>query len=61
MYLPVIFFCMINGNCSFWTTELFDNKKECDLVVLKTLSKMDAEPTISVVEGVCLPVKLRGA
>jgi hypothetical protein len=61
MWMPVIFFCMVNGDCNFWTTELFDNKQECELVVLKTMSKMDAEPAISASEGVCLPVKLRSA
>jgi hypothetical protein len=60
MWMPVIFFCMVDGSCNFWTTELFDSKKECEIVVLKTMSKLDDEPTVSASEGVCLPVKIKG-
>lgn len=60
MWMPVIFFCMIDGSCNFWTTDLFDNKKECEVVVLKTMSKLDEEPTVAMSEGVCLPVKIKG-
>ncbi len=51
---------MIDGSCNFSTTDLFDSKKECEVVVLKTMSKLDEEPTVAMSEGVCLPVKLKG-
>jgi hypothetical protein len=51
---------MVDGSCSFWTSDLFDNKKECEIVVLKTMSKLDDEPTVAMSEGVCLPVKIKG-
>jgi hypothetical protein len=60
MFAPVIFFCLINGDCSFWTDDLFQNKKDCEAVVMKKLGQMDDEPIIAVAEGVCLPIKIRG-
>ena len=61
MWMPIVFFCMIDGNCNFWTTEIFDNKKECELVVLKDMSKLDEQPAVAASEGVCLPIKIKGA
>lgn len=59
MWIPVIFFCLANGDCNFWTKEIYDDKRECEVMTLALLNKMDKDPIISAAEGVCLPVKLK--
>jgi hypothetical protein len=59
MWIPVIFFCLVDGSCSFWTKEIYDDRRECEIVTLALLNKMDADPVISAAEGVCLPIKLK--
>jgi hypothetical protein len=61
MYIPVIFFCLVNGNCSFWTDDLFQNKKDCEVLVMAKLVHLDGEPAVAAAEGACLSVKLRSA
>lgn len=59
MYIPVIFFCLVNGECNFWTADIFQNKTDCEVLVRAKLMHMDSEPAISAAEGVCLPVKIK--
>jgi hypothetical protein len=61
MYLPVIFFCLVNGDCNFWTADLFQSKKDCETLVMAKLVHLEKEPAIAAAEGACLPVKIRGA
>jgi hypothetical protein len=59
MYIPVIFFCLLNGNCNFWTADLLQNKKDCEVLVMAKLVHLDGEPAVAAAEGVCLQVKIR--
>ncbi len=59
MYIPVIFFCLVNGECNFWTADIFQNKTDCEVLVRAKLMHMDSEPAINAAEGVCLPVKIK--
>ena len=59
MYIPVIFFCLVNGECNFWTADIFQNKTDCEVLVRAKLMHMDNEPAIGAAEGVCLPVKIK--
>jgi hypothetical protein len=59
--MPVIFFCLIDGSCKFWTDDLRQTRKECEAVVMPMLVKLDKEDVIEFSEGACLPVKIRGA
>lgn len=60
MWMPVIFFCLIDGNCNFWVDDLRNTKQECEAVVMPMLSKLDKEDMVAVAEGACVPVKIRG-
>ena len=55
-FLGVVLFCM-GGQCVFWKSDLFDNKLECDAVVLKTMSNL-IEERAEIVQGVCFPIEL---
>ena len=61
MYIPVIFFCLVNGNCNFWTADILQNKKDCEMLVMAKLVHLDSDQNVGAAEGVCLPVKIRGA
>jgi len=47
----------MSGQCAFWKSDLFDNKLECDAVVLKTMSNL-IEERAEIVQGVCFPIEL---
>ena len=55
-FLGVVLFCM-GGQCAFWKSDLFDNKLECEAVVLKTMSEI-AKEKAEIVQGVCFPIDL---
>jgi hypothetical protein len=59
MYIPVIFFCLVNGNCNFWTADIFQNKKDCEVLVMAKLVHLDGEPAVAAAEGACLTVKIK--
>lgn len=61
MWMPVIFVCLVNGQCGFWTTDLLQTERECNLVVVDAMSKMERDDAVEQFEGVCLPVKLKSA
>lgn len=59
MYIPVIFFCLISGECNFLTADLFQHKTECQTFVIEKLTYMDKDKNVSAAEGACLPVKFK--
>lgn len=54
-FLGVILFCM-GGECAFWKSQVFDNQRECEAVVLKTMDEM-VKDSADIVQGVCLPIE----
>ena len=55
LFLGVVLFCM-QGQCAFWKSELYDNKLECEAVVLKVMDDMIKEEA-QIVQGVCFPIE----
>jgi hypothetical protein len=55
-FLGVVLFCM-GGECAFWKSQVFDNQRECEAVVLKTMSNL-IEKRAEIVQGVCFPIEL---
>ena len=54
-FLGVVLFCM-GSQCAFWKSDMFDNKLECEAVVLKAMADMIKEKA-EVVQGVCFPIE----
>lgn len=54
-FLGVVLFCM-GGQCAFWKSDLFDNKLECEAVVMKVMDDMIKEEA-QIVQGVCFPIE----
>lgn len=55
MFMPVIFACLINGQCEFYTDDV-TNRKSCEEVVKKHVLMAQESKRFTMAYGACLQV-----
>lgn len=58
MFLPIIFACLVNGQCDFLPLPIQQSEKVCEAQLTEVAKRLDVDDTVYRYMGRCIPVQL---
>jgi hypothetical protein len=60
MWLPILFACLVGGECKFYSDPVMADHKACQALVDAHLAAADKSAHIQAASGACIPLRFTG-